>query len=67
MSLDPNVTDPVAAGVVQSLARPGGNLTGFTNFVPSLVGKWIELLMGMDPRVARVVYLFSPDTCPPSL
>jgi putative ABC transport system substrate-binding protein len=62
-----NVTDPVAAGVVQSLARPGGNLTGFTNFVPSLVGKWIELLMGMDPRVARVVYLFSPDTCPPSL
>ena len=61
------MTDPVAAGVVQSLARPGGNLTGFTNFVPSLVGKWIELLMGMDPRVARVVYLFSPDTCPPSL
>jgi putative tryptophan/tyrosine transport system substrate-binding protein len=39
-----NVTDPVAAGLVQSLARPGGNLTGFTNFVPSLVGKWIELL-----------------------
>jgi putative ABC transport system substrate-binding protein len=62
-----NVTDPVAAGVVQSLARPGGNLTGFTNFEPSLVGKWIELLKGMDPRVTRVVYLFSPETCPPSL
>jgi putative ABC transport system substrate-binding protein len=62
-----NVTDPVAAGVVQSLARPGGNLTGFTNFVPSLVGKWIELLKIMDPRVTRIVYLFSPETCPPSL
>jgi putative ABC transport system substrate-binding protein len=59
-----NVTDPVAAGVVQSLARPGGNLTGFTNFVPSLVGKWIELLKGMDRRVTRIVYLFSPETCP---
>ena len=62
-----NVTDPVAAGVVQSLARPGGNLTGFTNFVPSLVGKWIELLKSMDPRVTRIVYLFSPETCPPFL
>ena len=62
-----NVTDPVAAGVVHSLARPGGNLTGFTNFVPSLVGKWIELLKGMDRRVTRVVYLFSPETCPQSL
>ena len=59
-----NVTDPVAAGVVQSLARPGGNLTGFTNFVPSLVGKWIELLKGINPRVTRIVYLFSPETCP---
>ena len=62
-----NVTDPVAAGVVQSWARPGGNLTGFTNFVPSLAGKWIELLKGMDPRVTRIVYLFSPETCPPPL
>ncbi len=62
-----NVTDPVAAGLVQNLARPGGNLTGFTHFVPSLVGKWIELLKGIDPRVTRVVYLFSPETCPPSL
>ena len=62
-----NVTDPVAAGIVLSLARPGGNLTGFTNFVPSLAGKWIELLKTMDPRVTRIVYLFSPETCPPPL
>ena len=62
-----NVTDPVAVGVVQSLARPGGNLTGFTNFVPSLAGKWIDLLKAMDPRVTRIVYLFSPETCPPPL
>ena len=38
------VSDPVAAGVVQSLTRPGGNLTGFTNFDPSIAGKWLELL-----------------------
>jgi putative ABC transport system substrate-binding protein len=62
-----NVTDPVAAGIVQSLAHPGGNLTGFTNFVPSLVGKWIELLKRIDARVTRIVYLFSPETCPSSL
>ena len=38
------VTDPVGAGVVESLARPGGNVTGFTNFEYSLSGKWLELL-----------------------
>ncbi len=43
-----NVTDPTGAGVVQSLARPGGNLTGFTHFVPSLVGKWL-ILKGANP------------------
>src|SRR5262249_26603947 len=38
------VSDPVTAGVVQSLTRPGGNLTGFTNFDPSIANKWLELV-----------------------
>jgi putative ABC transport system substrate-binding protein len=58
------VSDPVTAGVVQSLARPGGNLTGFTNFEPSIASKWLELLKLVAPNVTRVAYLFNPDTAP---
>ena len=58
------VSDPVTAGVVQSLARPGGNLTGFTNFEPSMASKWLELVKGIAPNVTRVAYLFNPNTAP---
>jgi putative tryptophan/tyrosine transport system substrate-binding protein len=58
------VSDPVSAGVVQSLARPGGNLTGFTNFEPSMARKWLELVKGIAPNVTRVAYLFNPNTAP---
>ena len=58
------VSDPVTAGVVQSLARPGGNLTGFTNFEPSIASKWLELLKRIAPNITRVAYLFNPDTAP---
>ena len=58
------VSDPVTAGVVQSLARPGGNLTGFTNFEPSIVSKWLELVKRVAPNITRVAYLFNPDTAP---
>src|SRR5262249_40268515 len=58
------VSDPVTAGVVQSLARPGGNLTGFTNFEPSIVSKWLELVKRIAPNITRVAYLFNPDTAP---
>ena len=58
------VSDPVTAGVVQSLARPGGNLTGFTNFDPSTAGKWLELLKLLAPSITRVAYLFNPNTAP---
>jgi putative tryptophan/tyrosine transport system substrate-binding protein len=51
------VTDPVGAGFVESLARPGGNLTGFTNFEYSLSGKWLELLKEIAPRVRRAAVL----------
>src|SRR5262244_443222 len=58
------VSDPVTAGVVQSLARPGGNLTGFTNFGPSIATKWLDLVKGIAPNITRVAYLFNPDTAP---
>jgi putative tryptophan/tyrosine transport system substrate-binding protein len=58
------VSDPVGAGVVQSLARPRGNLTGFTNFDLSTAGKWLELLKRLAPNITRVAYLFNPNTAP---
>ena len=53
----PIVGDPVAAGFVDSLARPGGNATGFMNFEFSLSGKWLELLKEITPGVTRVAVL----------
>jgi len=52
-----NVADPVGAGFVQSLARPGGNVTGFTNFEYSMSGKWVQLLKQIAPHVSRVAVL----------
>jgi ABC-type uncharacterized transport system substrate-binding protein len=54
--------NPVGSGLVANLARPGGNLTGFTNYVPSMGGKWLELLTEVAPRLARVAALFNPKT-----
>jgi putative ABC transport system substrate-binding protein len=51
------VSDPVSAGFVDSLARPGGNTTGFMNFEYSLSGKWLELLKQIAPGVKRVAVL----------
>jgi ABC-type uncharacterized transport system substrate-binding protein len=51
------VADPVGAGYVQSLARPGGNATGFTNFEYSIGGKWLELLREVAPKVGRAAVL----------
>ncbi len=56
------VGDPLFSGFVASLARPGGNVTGFTPIVGSLAGKWVELLKDIAPRVARVTLLFNPLT-----
>ena len=55
-----NVIDPVGAGFVASLARPGGNATGFTAFEYSLSGKWLELLKELAPNVKRVAILRDP-------
>jgi ABC-type uncharacterized transport system substrate-binding protein len=51
------VVDPVGAGFVDSLARPGGNVTGFTPFEYGISGKWLELLKEVMPRVTRVAVL----------
>jgi putative ABC transport system substrate-binding protein len=59
------VTDPIGAGVVESLARPGGNLTGYMNFEPLMATKWMELLKEIAPNIVRVAYLFNPNTAPP--
>jgi putative ABC transport system substrate-binding protein len=48
-----SIVDPVGAGIVESLARPGGNVTGFTLFEYGLSGKWLELLKEIAPSVAR--------------
>ena len=54
--------DPVGAGFVQSLARPGGNATGFTSFEYSLSGKWVELLKQIAPHVTRVAVFRDPTS-----
>ena len=51
------VTDPVGAGLVASLAQPGGNMTGFTNYEYGMSGKWLELLKEVAPRLARLLVL----------
>ncbi|HEX2228452.1 MAG TPA: ABC transporter substrate-binding protein, partial [Candidatus Binatia bacterium] len=54
--------DPVEAGLIESLARPGGNLTGLTNLSRKLGGKRLELLKEADPKVARIAVLYDPGS-----
>jgi putative ABC transport system substrate-binding protein len=62
----PVVSDPVAAGFVDSLARPGGNATGFIVFEYSLSGKWLELLKQIAPSVTRAA-VFRDPALPPGI
>ena len=55
------VGDPVSSGFVTSLAHPGGSITGFTNFEPSMGGKWLEVLKEVAPSTANVAVLLHPD------
>jgi putative ABC transport system substrate-binding protein len=57
-----SVSDPIGEGFVASFARPGGNVTGFTNFESSMTGKWVELLKEIAPDITRVAFLFNPQT-----
>jgi putative ABC transport system substrate-binding protein len=58
------VSDPVGSGFVASLARPGGNITGFVNIEASMGGKWVEFLKEVVPSLARAAFIFNPDTAP---
>jgi putative ABC transport system substrate-binding protein len=55
------VVDPVGAGFVQSLSKPGGNITGFSTFDPEIGGKWVETLVEVVPRLKRVGILHDPN------
>jgi putative tryptophan/tyrosine transport system substrate-binding protein len=55
-------SDPVGAGYVESLPRPGGNITGFTLYEPSLAGKWLAVLREVAPALKRVSLLVNPGT-----
>ena len=57
-----NVTDPVGAGLVESMAHPGGNITGFSNFEYSMSGKWAELLKQIAPNVTRALVFRDPTS-----
>src|SRR5215470_19680870 len=59
-----NVAEPVEQGFVQSLARPGGNITGFTNLEASVGSKMLQLLKEIDPRIVRIVVIYNPQTAP---
>ncbi len=56
------IADPVGSGFVESLARPGGNLTGFTNFEAEIGGKWLSLLKEFAPRLTRALVLLHQET-----
>jgi len=57
-----SVSDPIGTGFVESFSRPGGNITGFTNFEASMGGKWLELLKEIAPSIKRVSMLLNPET-----
>ena len=58
------ISDPIGTGFITNMSRPGGNITGFTNFEASMVGKWVEMLKEMAPGISRVTFLFNPQTAP---
>jgi putative ABC transport system substrate-binding protein len=60
------VNEPVTQGIVQSLAHPGGNITGFAYMEPTIGPKWVELLREIAPHVTRIAFMFNPDANPQS-
>ena len=58
------VNEPVFYGFAESLAHPGGNMTGFTGLEPTVGAKWLELLNEIAPRVTRIAVMFNPSTAP---
>jgi ABC-type uncharacterized transport system substrate-binding protein len=58
------VSDPIGAGFIASLARPGGNMTGLLNFEAGIAGKWLALLKEIEPRLTRAAFMANPKTTP---
>jgi putative ABC transport system substrate-binding protein len=58
------LNDPVGQGFVSSLARPGGNITGFAFIEPEIVGKWVDLLGDVKPDLSQIALMFNPNTTP---
>jgi putative ABC transport system substrate-binding protein len=58
------VSDPISQGFVRSVAHPGGNLTGFSNFDTDIGTKWLQVLKDIAPSVKEVSVMFNPDTSP---
>src|SRR5262249_40026826 len=58
------VADPLGDGLVNNMAKPGGNVTGFSVLDPSIAGKWVQLLKEIAPGVTRVAVMFNPATAP---
>lgn len=58
------IADPVGLGFVASLARPGGNITGFSAYDPPMAGRWLQMLTQITPPVAHVAVLYNPGTTP---
>jgi putative tryptophan/tyrosine transport system substrate-binding protein len=61
------VFDPVDSGFVRNFAQPGGNVTGFQTFEPTIVGKWLQMLLEVAPSVRRIGFIYNPGTVPPGL
>jgi putative tryptophan/tyrosine transport system substrate-binding protein len=59
------VFDPVGSGFVRSFARPEGNVTGFQTYEPTIVGKWLQILLEVAPSLRRVAFIYNPTTTPP--
>jgi putative tryptophan/tyrosine transport system substrate-binding protein len=59
-----SVSDPIGSGFVASMARPAGNMTGFTIFPATITGKYLSMLKEMVPQLVRVAILYNPDTAP---
>jgi putative ABC transport system substrate-binding protein len=58
------VTDPVGSGFVASLARPSGNVTGFTNLQPTITGKYLSILRELKSQLTRVAIMYNPESVP---
>src|SRR4029079_820647 len=58
------VADPVGFGLIDSLGRPGGNITGFVVWDLSIGGKWMQLLQEVAPNLQRIGIMYNPETAP---